>query len=513
MLIGTDDAGATPAVAVTITVPATGTEVEPGATASWQVRVRNLRATSAVYVVDVLGEPAEWCRVTPRVLDIPAGAIASTVAEFHVPRASRPCAGTITFSVRATSVSPPGGEADATGALEVAPFAEMRASLLPPATVGASSEYFLVMENRGNQPLHASVSATPSDDRDVIRIDACVLRAAAGARAQTTVRVCQRQRWRWGLRRRRFTVVVAADHTPPVQLEGVITRPGGFPPWAANVVAIVAMALFGGLWRSEVADWFASEPSAEQVLDDAGPTAAGEGSSRLLLSLEVGDPSSGPGGYRMEGALDYRHDRGWLDVDLAASGVPGVEGTMRVLRSGPALLVEVPPGLGRPADKPWLRLEVPDLADGAALSEVDEGLALGILAAVTGLGSAAEVLRGEVFELALETREAGTEVVRGDTTTRYRLLLDQAAMTASLLPEAEGSFTSASADVWVDQRGRLRRIRQEMTVVAAAKEVGSSISETVVFTMEVFDFGVPVEFEEPHSAQTAALSELVASER
>ena len=54
--------GATPPVADTITVPATGTEIEAGTTAEWQVRVRNLRTTGAVYVVEVLGEPAEWCR-------------------------------------------------------------------------------------------------------------------------------------------------------------------------------------------------------------------------------------------------------------------------------------------------------------------------------------------------------------------------------------------------------------------------------------------------------------------
>ncbi len=507
---GAGGGDATADVAVTITRLTTDTEVEPGTVASWEVQVRNLRTTSAVYVLDVLGEAADWSRISPRLLDLPGGAEASAIVELQVPRASRPLAGTGHFTVRATSVTPPTGEASATDVLHVAPFADLRASLVPTASAGAAREHVLVLENLGNQPVQATVSAIPSDHRDVIRADASVLRAAPGARARTTIRVCPRRRWRWRAPRRGFTVLLDAGHAETVELQGVITEPSGPPPWAVKLVAVVAVALLSALWRNQVDGWFQSEPSVEQVLDDAGQKTVGADSSRLLVAFEAADPSSGAPAYRLEGVFDYRHHRGSLNVDLAALGTPGAEGTMQVLPAGNALIIEVPPDAGPPAGKPWVRVELADLTDEAALSAVGDSLGLGIWAAVTGLGSAMEVLRGELFSLAMETQETGSEVVRGETTTRYHLQLDHEAMSAQIVPDIGGSFSSATADVWVDERGRLRRVRHEVTAAAPDDGMGST-PQVVVFTMEFFDFGIPVPVEEPPPAETATLAELVAS--
>ncbi|HSH60359.1 MAG TPA: hypothetical protein VK988_12110, partial [Acidimicrobiales bacterium] len=212
-----------------------------------------------MYVLDVLGEAAGWSRISPRLLDLPGGAEASATVELRVPRASRPLAGTGHVTVRATSVTPPTAEASATGVLQVAPFAELRASLVPTASAGATSEHVLVLENLGNQPVQASVSAIPSDHRDVIRTDASVLRAAPGAQARTTIRVCPRRRWRWRAPRRGFTVLVDAGHAETVELQGVITEPSGLPAWAVRLVAVVAVALLSAVWRDQVDGWFQSE--------------------------------------------------------------------------------------------------------------------------------------------------------------------------------------------------------------------------------------------------------------
>lgn len=72
--------------------------------------------------------------------------------------------------------------------------------------------------------------------------------------------------------------------------------------------------------------------------------------------------------------------------------------------------------------------------------------------------------------------EVGSDEVRGDAATRYRAEVDGDAVGEALPILADGDVT---LDVWVDDEDRLRRL------------------ETEGVTLELWDFGVPVEVEEP----------------
>jgi hypothetical protein len=115
-----------------------------------------------------------------------------------------------------------------------------------------------------------------------------------------------------------------------------------------------------------------------------------------------------------------------------------------------------------------------------------------------------------------DARIDGHDVLHGDNTTRYAATLDlRRALTRT--PDAarralvqhaveEFGITKLPSTVWVDDAGRLRKV--EMTIdlsgVAARLDVAPGGHPKIVESMEMFDFGVPVDVVAPKNAAQLA---------
>ncbi len=119
--------------------------------------------------------------------------------------------------------------------------------------------------------------------------------------------------------------------------------------------------------------------------------------------------------------------------------------------------------------------------------------------------SAAELLRG-----ARSVSFRGEERLHGEKVRHYRGTVDLAVAAEEAGPRsrkrlaaaAEGlSRRSVPFDAYVDERGRLRKVRHRFTFPASAgvpgREGGGEVS--VVSTTTLYGFGVPVEVELPES--------------
>ncbi len=105
---------------------------------------------------------------------------------------------------------------------------------------------------------------------------------------------------------------------------------------------------------------------------------------------------------------------------------------------------------------------------------------------------------------AREVKAGGTEEVRGESTDKYTFTIDIDAA-ASRLPEGESQAFEQSlkslqrdelpATAWVDESGRLRRLRY---TIATTAEKGSS---KIVSTVELFDFGATVDVVAPPDSE------------
>ena len=113
-----------------------------------------------------------------------------------------------------------------------------------------------------------------------------------------------------------------------------------------------------------------------------------------------------------------------------------------------------------------------------------------------------------------DIKRVGTEAVRGSPTTHYSVVLDLEKAAASS-PNGRQTiqslikilgFSKLPAEVWVDGEGRLRKLRytadlSKSRVAASARSAPGSLT----FTLELFDFGVPVQVAVPLAGQVADL--------
>jgi hypothetical protein len=112
-----------------------------------------------------------------------------------------------------------------------------------------------------------------------------------------------------------------------------------------------------------------------------------------------------------------------------------------------------------------------------------------------------------------DIKEVGKDQVRGAETTHYKATIDVSKAIASQPADKrepleklfEGSgMTSFPADVWIDAEGRMRKMQYVIKV-----KTGAAGPATVDTTLELFDFGSPVDVEAPPASETADLDELL----
>ena len=200
-----------------------------------------------------------------------------------------------------------------------------------------------------------------------------------------------------------------------------------------------------------------------------------------------------------DGSFDFKNHAGEYSVDAAAIGLQG-SGKVRTLVVGGILYLSLdaleggdPSSTPDLAGKKWLRLDPQMFGGGGEIGQSDPSGSLDALRGAKG-----------------DVKRVGTEKVRGTRTTHYRVTLDAEQAVDSAPAEqrdevrnsvgALGSRT-IPADVWVDGKGRLRKVRLR---VAASS---SNTKGTVAF--EYFDLGANVNVEAPPASEVVDFQELL----
>ena len=251
------------------------------------------------------------------------------------------------------------------------------------------------------------------------------------------------------------------------------------------------------------------DPSSPQGMVAAAPgRTIDAGSSRVAVLATLEGQARGT--FDGPGELEFGPERGRLEVDLAPLGLAG-EGRTQVLLDGDVVYIDLGRRLPGLADRPWLRIDMDALEEGEgdsieALRQLKANDPSGVLNALRGV-------TGDVAEV-------GEEDVRGTPTTRYRATVDLADAKASSPEPARDDLdemvrqlgtSRLAVEAWLDAEGRLRRLRYtvdlaELADDAPAKGTGTGRSTT---TLELYEFGVAVPFQEPAASQVTELGELL----
>ena len=262
---------------------------------------------------------------------------------------------------------------------------------------------------------------------------------------------------------------------------------------AVSLAAVLAACGGDGNGSGEEADAPAGGDAATPVAVAAVETAQAE-SYRSSIAIEY---ESSQGAVRIAGEGEFQAEppRGRLALNVAeAGGRADVAGT-EIVYDGQVLYMAAPGAAQGPVRR-WVAV---DLGEGGRLGRFG------------GFDRADPAQALAYLRVADEAEEAGTEEVRGEETTRYRLSIDLRGA-AERSPEfssvieqslSTGGSADVPTDVWVDDKGRVRRVRMVYADVTTAD--GSAADVTV--TTELYDFGAEVEIEPPPPEQVLNLGE------
>ncbi|WP_097933427.1 MULTISPECIES: hypothetical protein [unclassified Streptomyces] len=252
---------------------------------------------------------------------------------------------------------------------------------------------------------------------------------------------------------------------------------------ALAVVGVIAVTAgcFGGDGKSGASDGSGRRSvAADRPLDLLGQAAdvlveAGGAETRTSMETAAGGTRVT---IRAQGAYDFRRQMGRLKVVLPedAAGADGHRPIIELL--APGALYMKNRGAGVPDDK-WVRIDTTTLKDGNLLT-----------GGVTDPMAAAELLRG-----AADVTYAGKSELAGVTVHHYRGVADLARAARAASPQSRGALSAAAKgfsmdavpfDAYLDEEGRLRKVRHRFTFSSEGAEV------SVVSTLLLYGFGLPV---------------------
>jgi hypothetical protein len=250
-----------------VRLPAPVADVEPGASVSLELTVRNTGTVVDQFSFEVLGGAAGWATFDPPTVSLFPEAEETVRVTFSPPRATDTASGAIPFGIRVESREDPEGSVVEEGTLNVAEFSEVVAEVTPHATrVWLRGRSQVAVDNRSNISYRAELSGSDTDSAFDYSFRPPLMDVAAGsvAFAKVTVRP-KASYWRGPSTTEPYQVALRQPHTngaePGAELpagahplevdaDGAILRDPLLPSWTGKAVAglIALIALLALLW-------------------------------------------------------------------------------------------------------------------------------------------------------------------------------------------------------------------------------------------------------------------------
>ena len=293
---------------VTATLTLSELMIEAGDERACEVVVRNTGDVVDQLTVDVVGATAGWATAVPDTVNLMPGDEQTVQVFFAPPRSAEVPCGVVPFAVRVRSREDPDGTTVQEGTVEIAPFTELTAQLVPPKRRGSYQARFrLAVENRGNVPVRCQAYGYHPDEQDVLDVKLAYTEFEATPGTTTTVKlrtVPARRFLRGEPVLHPFVVEVHGEAEPePVLVDGVMIQQATVPPWLlkALLIAVVALVALVVLWYAVLVpkvQSIATEQVAPQVAaaqsaaNQAGAeaTTAGVAANTAAVGAHVADP-------------------------------------------------------------------------------------------------------------------------------------------------------------------------------------------------------------------------------
>src|SRR3982074_111905 len=234
------------ALGATAALASKAVTVTPGGEAVSEVRIRNSGTVVDQFTVEVLGDASAGAFVEPAVIPLFPGAEAVARIRFKPPKSSSVPARAVPFAVRVKSREDARASLVEEGVVEVGPFNDTFAELIPRSAKGRSrARARLALDNRGNVLISARLTAADPDRKLNFTITPPALSSEPGTASFAAVRISPRQRFLAGPPKTNpYKVLVHQDGLPTITVDGTMQQEGLIPPWLLPaLIGLAALAL------------------------------------------------------------------------------------------------------------------------------------------------------------------------------------------------------------------------------------------------------------------------------
>lgn len=242
-------------------------EVTPGEEATCLLEVRNDGPLVESYTTEVIGDAAAWTVVEPAEFSVYPGTSERVTLHFRPPRSAHILAGELAYAVRVTSVERPDDVAVPEGNLQILPFVETVAEIVPRTSRGRwGAAHEVSIDNRSNAPQLVTVGGSDPDAQLDLVFRPEQLRLGPGQAAFVKVKARPRKvLWQGFPVTHPFQVVVAPEDAVPATLDASTMQVPLLPRNLGRVLAaliVLALAL-AGLW------WGLLRPAVQSAAKEA----------------------------------------------------------------------------------------------------------------------------------------------------------------------------------------------------------------------------------------------------
>jgi hypothetical protein len=294
------------AMAATATLASKAVTVTPGGEAVSEVRVRNSGTVVDQFTLEVLGDASAWAIVEPAVIPLFPGAEAVARIRFKPPKSSSVPARAIPFAVRVKSREDARASLVEEGVVEVGPFNDTLAELIPRTAKGRSRAHArLALDNRGNVRISARLTAADPDRKLNFTITPPALSSEPGTASFASVRMSPKQRFLTGPPKTNpYKVIVHQDNLPPIAVDGTMQQEGLIPPWLLPaLIGLAALALvLVLLW------FFLVKPNIQSAATQAVAPQTSSLQAQVNSLKAQNPPTTGGGGGGATGANPFGGD-------------------------------------------------------------------------------------------------------------------------------------------------------------------------------------------------------------
>ncbi|WP_347352188.1 hypothetical protein [Intrasporangium sp.] len=222
-----------------------------GESATIPLEVRNTGDVVEDYQLEVVGVPAGWTTIADPQFTLYPGTSTVTTLTVNPPRSSEVPAGRLSFGIRVVPVDNPDDTVVPEAVVEVLPFLDTTAELVPRTSRGRrTGRHQVAIDNRGNVPVTAFIAVT--DQAELLKeSDTEAITVPPGRAAFTKIKVRPVELlWTGPPTTIPFVVTVTPQDSLPVALQGTHLQEPVIPKWfgKALLIALAALLALAAIW-------------------------------------------------------------------------------------------------------------------------------------------------------------------------------------------------------------------------------------------------------------------------